>query len=710
MKKLKFLFLFLSALIVSKTFSQDQLYPFPDKGKWGYINQEGRIVLPARYESAGFFYDGLAKISIINERNEYLYGFINTAGKEIISPKFVAVSEFSGGVARVQIRGKYALLLPNGSLSGPVEYDYIYPATNGVSIFKKDSRYGYIDNNGNIIVNALYDRVFNFQDDMALVGRKERNKMYYGFINMRGEVVVPLKYEGARSYSEGFGGLYENRKWFYVNKKGQQIFEKRFDAIGAFYEGLARVRLNNEWGYINTLGEIVIPPMYKEADDFHNGFAIVGDGSYFSYISKSNKQIVPFVFTRATRFDGKLARVSQNNKNGFMNAEGRYNLTEKINSIGSFYHDRARMRVGRYYGYYDSNARVAIKPKYLYTSDFKGELAMTIAAIPGGYEASYINKEGVSIRSWKILSEIVPKPDELLYTVSYPNVPFYRESDPNSRLIIKANYSTAFQKTFQTTATPIIGHGLSGFLYSATYFGRPGFVFSEAISSFPAPKPDMGIYTYFQEKFGIVSETSSPNDYTKPMNTTFFNGSTLKRTMNKNMVMDTYFIPFMKMGEAFFIFSAAIGFPASEYPERSMSMPNFLSKQHQARFSGRKDRENKPLEFNISFDKERIVAKRQNFGVEIIHYYPIPFVYDTPKANEKVFESQIKQDVPIEPIQTNDMLIQKNITNNNIFQTNQLIIQTNELNTNTIILDERPDSTNNIDITTPVLHTIETQN
>ncbi|MGL4388541.1 MAG: WG repeat-containing protein, partial [Brevinema sp.] len=448
------------------------------------------------------------------------------------------------------------------------------------------------------------------------------------------------------------------------------------------------------------------PPIYKEADDFYHGLAIVGDGSFYTYITKANQQLTPFLFTRATRFDGKLARVSKNNQNGFMNAEGRYNLTDKITSIGSFYYNRARMRVGRYYGYYNTEAKLAIKPQYLYTSDFKGELAITIAAIPGGYQAAYINNQGSVIRSWNILSEPVPKPNDIMYTVSYPNLPFYKESDPNSRMIIKANYGTPFQKTFQTIATPIVGHGVKGLLYSATYFGRPGFVFSEAISKFPAPKLDMGLYSYFQEKIGIVSETSSPNDFSQPMNTTFFNGATLKRTVNKSMVTDTYFIPFMKMTEAFFIFSAAIGYPSSDFPNKFINLPNFLVKPYQARFTGRIDKDQKPLEFYISFDKERIVGKQQNFGVELTHNYPVPLIFETPKANEKVFESQGKEILPVEPIQTNELLIQNTLPTNTI-ATNELIIQTNELNTNTVLLEETINSSNSIDITAPVFNAIQ---
>src|SRR4051812_32152886 len=61
--KLKLALIVLVGLICQSTIkAQETLYPFSDKGKYGYINKTGKIVLPAQFEYAERFYEGLAVV------------------------------------------------------------------------------------------------------------------------------------------------------------------------------------------------------------------------------------------------------------------------------------------------------------------------------------------------------------------------------------------------------------------------------------------------------------------------------------------------------------------------------------------------------------------------------------------------------------------------------------------------------------------------
>jgi len=676
-------------LIISSNFGLNfakQLYPFPKDGKWGYINSSGRTVIQPIYESASFFIDGLAKISQLNDRNEYLYGFINKNGGTVIPPKFISVSDFKGGIARVKIKNQFSYLLKNGTIINKNKYDNIFPATNGFSIMCSNELYGFTDINGDVIVPLSYMKVYNFNNNLALVTKDKGYRKNYGFINTKGKLQIPMEYQKARSFSEGFAGVSKGSDWYFIDHENQPISDKKFHKVGDFKEGLAKVQIEGKWGYINTVGEIIIPPIYEIADNFSKGLAIVGNGNLFGYINKQGKQVASFSFSRATRFNGKLARVSKGNQNGFMNGDGRANLTDKIYSIGSFHNDRARMRVGRYYGYYSTEAKLVINPIYLYASDFKEDLAITIAPILGGYKASYINKFGQSIKSWDIIAKMIPQNNDILFSIAYPTIPFYKENNPESRVIIKANFGGIFIKNTQKTAIPVIGHGLNGLLYSAEYFARPGYVFSEAISRFPIPKINMGIYPYFRERFGVVSETSSPSSYLRSMNSSFFNGSTMYRTINRNKVNDTYFIPFMKVSESLFLFAAAIGFPIAEYPERNTSLANFFSKPIIARFNGRYDRNDNPTQYSINFGKERIEVLGKKLGIKLIHTYNKPTISDKLSIHDDpVFISDKKYEDIIKPLLTNTMLLD------------------NTNRTQTEIIIGKVETTNTIDLTSAII-------
>lgn len=65
-------------------------------GKWGYIDKEGRCVIPYRFELAGIFSEGLARVSL-NGR----FGYIDRSGKQIVPYRFADAGDFIDGLAEV---------------------------------------------------------------------------------------------------------------------------------------------------------------------------------------------------------------------------------------------------------------------------------------------------------------------------------------------------------------------------------------------------------------------------------------------------------------------------------------------------------------------------------------------------------------------------------------------------------------------------------
>ena len=66
--------------------------------KWGYIDKKGKTIIPATYNEAGHFSEGLACVKI-NEK----YGFINKKGKIVVDAVFNWASSVSEGLAAVSL-------------------------------------------------------------------------------------------------------------------------------------------------------------------------------------------------------------------------------------------------------------------------------------------------------------------------------------------------------------------------------------------------------------------------------------------------------------------------------------------------------------------------------------------------------------------------------------------------------------------------------
>ena len=74
---------------------------YDKKGKIGYINKKGKIVIKPQYTDASVFQEGLAYVKVKNK-----YGFINKKGKTVIQPVYDSVSMFCNGLAYAEKNGK----------------------------------------------------------------------------------------------------------------------------------------------------------------------------------------------------------------------------------------------------------------------------------------------------------------------------------------------------------------------------------------------------------------------------------------------------------------------------------------------------------------------------------------------------------------------------------------------------------------------------
>jgi len=319
------------------------LFPVHDHGKGGFIDRNGKIVIPLCFETVGEFSEGLARFE-----RDGRWGFIDEAGSVVIQPQFSWVRDFSEGLARVQVKGEALemgaqsgfinksgkMVLPPryGAMDGVAEAEEGF--RNGLAMIQVGGKKGFIDPNGRIVIKPQFGYAYQFSDGLAAVSAdQEGNK--WGFINMRGEWVIPPTFEWASSFSEGLApvnrthdcgyidktGAFALRPpvprgetdcatiwgWFnegvsrwkfgdkygYIDHDGNVVIAAQFDLTFGFSEGLAAVQVKGLWGYIDKDGRVVIEPRkLHSAESFHNGLAhIVTTAGKHGYIDKSGKYV-----------------------------------------------------------------------------------------------------------------------------------------------------------------------------------------------------------------------------------------------------------------------------------------------------------------------------------------------------------------------------------------------------------------------------------
>ena len=325
--------------------------------KWCFIDKKGNMVIPAVYDSVWDFSDGLALIKLNNK-----YGFIDTKGNMVIPAVYETAFPFSDGLSLVYTNGGYGFINKKGEIAIKPKYNLATPFSNGLAEVKVNGKYGVIDTKGNMVVPAIYDSIvgnafyslnwleinpqipldnrgntivnpdfslylqFSFSDGLA---RVEFNGKL-GFVNTKGDMVIPAVYDDAQLFSEGLAYAEINDEWKgYIDKKGNKVISlNKVITEFPFSEGLAAVYLSGDPilknRYIDTKGNTVIPSLYYNPGYFSEGLAAVSleYKSKFGFIDTKGNIVIPAVYDGACNFYNGIAPVKFNDKWGFIDKKG----------------------------------------------------------------------------------------------------------------------------------------------------------------------------------------------------------------------------------------------------------------------------------------------------------------------------------------------------------------------------------------------------
>ena len=335
--------LFTSAVSQTKPDEARSLFPIEQNKKWGYIDREGKTVIPPRFEAAEEFSEGLVLVQLNGK-----WGFVDAKGDLVIDARYSSAHEFSEGLARVQV----------GGLHG---------------------KWGFIDHSGGMVIEAQYDELsavadaaYGFHNGLAMIEVNDRK----GFIDKTGKIVISPQFQYAYPFIEGLACVSAGSdKWGYIDESGKWAIPPRFDSASLFSEGLAPVTLGNVCGYIDRSGELKLKPgTNNNADDcavvwgsFDGGLSRWKIGSKYGYINKSGEIVVKPEFDRTFNFSDGMAFVEKDGK----------------------------------YGFIDQSGRMVIEPQFYYAKDFHNGLARVDYSRDGW---GYINKSGEFV--WKTAANV----------------------------------------------------------------------------------------------------------------------------------------------------------------------------------------------------------------------------------------------------------------------------------------------------------------
>lgn len=344
---------FMQELAVDIDLFQMKLYPVISEGKYGFINTQGKLMIPAMYNEVGPFQEGLAVVS-----KDDKFGIIDKKNQMIIDFQFDEILEFVNNRAIVRKGEKYGLIDRLGKLVFPLEFDDIsliaqnlysviqdgksktynskfqetlfgagsnvelnfskrmsidhlefefvgdLDRTSNRAVVKVSGQLNYIDSTGKLMLTNPLEwfpdalSVAKFNNGFAVYRKKEK----YGLIDINGKVVQKNVYESSGPYT-GFWPVKDKGNWALLDVKGKVILSFEYDFIRFMPDLGYLIEREEQFGLLNSMGNMILPVSFSTIKRIEDAYYLLSIEDKFGLFLKDGREILPIQYERIQRFD-----------------------------------------------------------------------------------------------------------------------------------------------------------------------------------------------------------------------------------------------------------------------------------------------------------------------------------------------------------------------------------------------------------------------
>lgn len=179
---------------------------------------------------------------------------------------------------------------------------------NYLYMIKINGKYGFINKNGEIIIDPIYSDADYFSDGLAYVKEDSGRK---GYINEKNEFLFEISYDRGLHFSNGYAEYCDiNGKSGYIDKIGKEVISAKFDVVYGFNEfGTSIVKINKLFGVIDTSGNYIIEPKFQILKKMSNGLMPAKKNNKYGFIDINENVVIDYKYDNAISFSEGLAGV-----------------------------------------------------------------------------------------------------------------------------------------------------------------------------------------------------------------------------------------------------------------------------------------------------------------------------------------------------------------------------------------------------------------
>lgn len=329
---------------------------------YGLIDSTGKEVVAPYFSSIEEFSGGMAVVSkdykpgaidlngvILVPFNSHImvsnlkpYGLSvfnkDTGQRSVITPytkgklegPFDSVDNFENGYAKFRKNNKHGIIDSACVIVAQPLYDFIYRSENGTYIAQKDKAYGILDHKGEVVVPIEFEKIERTPDLTMFLVQKNGKQ---GVVKLGGAMAIPMEYDFVQYKSLGVWYVKQNRNYGFVNSKGEILLPLIYNSITCYNEsqgfisatqGDTTYLIGNDFKVIRTLsaddhylpcelqegvtawcgidgkcglrhinGNVILPYEYDAIRSFSNHAFIVQKGELTGIVNNVGKVVLP---------------------------------------------------------------------------------------------------------------------------------------------------------------------------------------------------------------------------------------------------------------------------------------------------------------------------------------------------------------------------------------------------------------------------------
>lgn len=295
------------------------------------------------------------------------YGFINENGDIVIEPQFDEVSfKFkSTGVCFARIGDRKGLINASGDFVAELDKDieWVWEYKNGVArCVGKNDKYGIVDETGRVVLPLVYSDITR-DDTIGFIVKDTLDNM--GYVNIRGEFIVPCVYDDVKGIAEGLMVVVTSSKCGYVDTLGNWVIDSVYDDARAFGNGVARVKRGDHWMFIDKKGNVVESLKYDEIlTGYNDNRAFVKQNGPILMVDRQGNVIKQIEADSVYGFREGYATFKKNDRYGMLDTNGNVLIQAKYEKLFGLYDGFVACEKNGLWGIIDTCGNVVIEASH----------------------------------------------------------------------------------------------------------------------------------------------------------------------------------------------------------------------------------------------------------------------------------------------------------------------------------------------------------